>query len=305
MGWHSTVLQLPHNTTVCEWLNTVVLQSWQNAPHHFVRKKSEHCCSLLSVKTNTQLSRAVHRENPKKVNFRLKTVVKGPHYNPMNLHFHPHRLRTCRCNWLSKKSSDDVVPFSKSIPSRRLTWWNILGTWHPWKMSLETARVAWACASASPIPEGGATSQYRWKAPEHTQAQTLTSLKKLCTNKKWKQRVQNTNNKIFRTCPNVPKTDSFFLYKKEEQETAKRKWPWTQIQETLKPQCSLHCLKSLLNPFRTKSKGNMKEIDARHFRSYSCRKSKKRGVEGKTTTTTKIIIKSPVQPPQPEISGFS
>jgi hypothetical protein len=48
----------------------------------------------------------------------------------------------------------------------------------------------------------------------------------------------------------------------------------------------------------------MKEIDAQPFRSYSCLKSKKRGVEGKTTTTKKII-KSPVQPPQPEISGFS
>jgi hypothetical protein len=50
----------------------------------------------------------------------------------------------------------------------------------------------------------------------------------------------------------------------------------------------------------------MKEIDAQPFHSYSCLKSKKRGVEGKTTTTTtKKIIKSPVQPPQPEISGFS
>ncbi len=77
MGWHSTVLQLPHNTTVCEWLNTVVLQSWQNAPHHFVRTKSEDCCSLLSGKTNTQLTGAVHRENPKKVNSRLETVVKA------------------------------------------------------------------------------------------------------------------------------------------------------------------------------------------------------------------------------------
>lgn len=199
--------------------------------------------------------------------------------------------------------SSHIIPQSASDWTL-LLWWNILGTWHPWKMSLETARVAWACASASPIPEGGATSQYRWKAPEHTQAQTLTSLKKLSTNKKWKQGVQNTNNITVRTCPNVPKTNYFFLYKKEEQETAKKKRPWTQIQETLKPQCSLHCLKSLLNPFRTKSKGNMKEIEAQHFRSYSCLKSKKRGVEGKTTTT-KIIIKSPVQPPQPEISGFS
>jgi hypothetical protein len=48
----------------------------------------------------------------------------------------------------------------------------------------------------------------------------------------------------------------------------------------------------------------MKEIDAKHFRSYSCLESKKRGVDGKTTTTT-IIIKSPIQPLQPEISGFS
>jgi hypothetical protein len=48
----------------------------------------------------------------------------------------------------------------------------------------------------------------------------------------------------------------------------------------------------------------MKEIDAQHFRGYSCLEAKKRGVEGKTTTTT-IIIKSPIQPSQPEISGFS
>ena len=28
VGTHRTVLQLVHTTTVCEWLNTVVLQWW-------------------------------------------------------------------------------------------------------------------------------------------------------------------------------------------------------------------------------------------------------------------------------------
>jgi hypothetical protein len=47
----------------------------------------------------------------------------------------------------------------------------------------------------------------------------------------------------------------------------------------------------------------MKEIDAQNFRS-SCLESKKRGVAGKTIIIITIIIKSPIQPSQPETSGF-
>lgn len=48
VGWHNTVWQLPHTTTVCEWLNTVVMLKH---PWHLTSMKKELgvCTSLLSL----------------------------------------------------------------------------------------------------------------------------------------------------------------------------------------------------------------------------------------------------------------
>lgn len=128
VGWHNTVWQFPHTTTVWEWLNTVVLK--QNTQKLIIKKKIE--------KPN-------------------KKYAKGSTLN------NSHVEAALTLHVLQKINNEDYEKSGK-IKKKNQQRFEIFNTL-PWRRSWETARDAWACASSSRAPPEGSANQYRWEEP--------------------------------------------------------------------------------------------------------------------------------------------